>query len=63
MGNLKQRSLLSTIYATGLRVSEATHLKVADIDSQRMTLRVEQGKGQNDRYVMLSPRLLDNLRA
>jgi site-specific recombinase XerD len=63
VGTLKQRTLLSTIYATGLRVSEATHLKVTDIDSQRMTLRVEQGKGQKDRYVMLSPRLLENLRA
>jgi site-specific recombinase XerD len=63
VSTLKQRTLLSTIYATGLRVSEATHLKVTDIDSQRMTLRVEQGKGQKDRYVMLSPRLLENLRA
>ena len=63
VSSLKQRTLLSTVYATGLRVSEATHLKVTDIDSQRMTLRVEQGKGQKDRYVMLSPRLLENLRA
>ncbi len=63
VGNLKQRTLLSTIYATGLRVSEATHLKVGDIDSQRMTLRVEQGKGQKDRYVMLSRQLLEILRA
>ncbi len=63
VGNLKQRTLLSTIYATGLRVSEATHLKVSDIDSQRMTLRVEQGKGQKDRYVMLSRQLLEILRA
>jgi integrase len=43
-------------------VSEVANLKVSDIDSQRMTLRVEQGKGQRDRYVMLSPRLLQLLR-
>jgi integrase/recombinase XerD len=60
--NLKQRTLLTTIYATGLRVSEVIHLKVADIDSQRMMLRVEQGKWQKDRYVMLSPKLLEILR-
>jgi integrase/recombinase XerD len=43
-------------------VSEVANLKVSDIDSQRMTLRVEQGKGQRDRYVMLSPQLLELLR-
>jgi site-specific recombinase XerD len=59
----KHRALLMTAYAAGLRVSEATHLKVSDIDSQRMVLRVEQGKARKDRYVMLSPRLLDVLRA
>lgn len=47
----------------GLRVSEVVVLKVADIDSQRMLLRVQQGKGQRDRYAMLSPRLLEVLRA
>ena len=52
-----------TAYAAGLRVSEVTHLKVKAIDSQRMMLRVDQGKGRKDRYVMLSPRLLDVLRA
>ncbi len=61
--NRKHRVILMTAYAAGLRVSEATHLKVADIDSQRMMLRVDQGKGRKDRYVMLSPRLLDELRA
>lgn len=61
--NLKMRTLLMTVYAGGLRVSEATHLKVGDIDSQRMMLRVEQGKCQKDRYVMLSPKLLEILRA
>lgn len=60
--NHKHRAILMTAYAAGLRVSEATHIKVTDIDSQRMMLRVEQGKGMKDRYVMLSPRLLDVLR-
>lgn len=58
----KLRVLLMSAYAAGLRVSEATHLKVSDIDSQRMMLRVDQGKGRKDRYVMLSPRLLEALR-
>jgi integrase len=49
-------------YAGGLRISEVTRLKVSDIHSQRMVLRVEQGKGQVDRYVMLLPRLLEILR-
>lgn len=61
--SIKHRTLLMTAYAAGLRVSEATHLKVTDIDSQRMVIRVEQGKGNKDRYVMLSPRLLGELRA
>jgi site-specific recombinase XerD len=59
---LKQRVLLTTIYAAGLRVSEVVALKVSDIDSQRMVIRVRQGKGRTDRYVLLSPRLLTLLR-
>jgi site-specific recombinase XerD len=46
---IKHRSLLTTAYAAGLRISEATHLKVTDIDSQNMMLRVDQGKGRKDR--------------
>lgn len=60
--NLKHRMLLTAAYAAGLRVSEATHLKVTDIDSERMMVRVDQGKGNKDRYVMRSPRLLNVLR-
>ena len=63
IASVKHRTLLMTAYAAGLRVSEVTHLKVNAIDSQRMMLRVDQGKGRKDRYVMLSPRLLDVLRA
>lgn len=60
--HIKYRAILMTGYATGLRVSEITHLKIHDIDSSRMTIRVDQGKGKTDRYVMLSPRLLKVLR-
>jgi integrase/recombinase XerD len=59
---VKYKAALSVAYGAGLRVSEVVALKVSDIDSQRMTLRVEQGKGQRDRYVMLSPQLLELLR-
>jgi len=61
--NLKHRALLMTMYAGGLRVSEVTHLRVTDIDGQRMVIRIEQGKGRKDRYVMLSPHLLHVLHA
>jgi integrase/recombinase XerD len=58
----KQRLILTVCYAAGLRVSEAVRLKPGAIDSQRMVIRVEAGKGRKDRYVMLSPRLLELLR-
>ncbi|OAJ51710.1 integrase [Paraburkholderia ginsengiterrae] len=61
-GNLKHQTALSVAYGAGLRVSEVVALKVSDIDSQRMTLRIEQGKGRKDRYAMLSPVLLERLR-
>jgi integrase/recombinase XerD len=54
---------MSVAYGAGLRVSEVVSLKVGDIDGERMTLRVEQGKGRKDRYAMLSPVLLERLRA
>ena len=59
----KHHAILTTCYAAGLRVSEAIHLTVPAIDSQRMVLRIAQGKGRKDRYVMLSPKLLEVLRA
>jgi integrase/recombinase XerD len=60
---LKYKAALSVAYGAGLRVSEVVALKVGDIDSKRMVIRVEQGKGRKDRYVMLSPHLLELLRA
>ena len=60
--NPKNRTLLMTTYAAGLRVSEAVKLKVTDIDSKRMMIRIEQGKGRKDRYTVLSKRLLRELR-
>lgn len=60
--NLKHQTALAVAYGAGLRASEVTALKVGDIDSKRMTLRIEQGKGRKDRYAMLSPVLLERLR-
>jgi site-specific recombinase XerD len=58
----KHRAVLTACYAAGLRISEAVRLRPRDLDSQRMVIRIEQGKGQRDRYVMLSPKLLAVLR-
>jgi len=60
--NIKHKAALSLTYATGLRSSEVVSLKLTDIDSDRMVIRVEQGKGKKDRYVILSPHLLELLR-
>jgi integrase/recombinase XerD len=61
--NPKHRAALSVAYGAGLRASEVVALKVSDVDSTRMTLRVEQGKGRKDRYALLSPVLLEALRS
>ncbi len=60
--NIKHRTILMTLYGGGLRLSETTHLKVSDIDSRRMQIRVSQGKGKRDRYTILSTVLLEQLR-
>jgi integrase/recombinase XerD len=60
---LKYKAALSVAYGAGLRAAEVISLKIGDIDSKRMVIRVEQGKGRKDRYVMLSPHLLELLRA
>jgi len=60
---LKYKAALSVAYGAGLRAAEVVSLKIGDIDSKRMVIRVEQGKGRKDRYVMLSPYLLELLRA
>jgi len=62
VGLIKHRAVLMTCYGAGLRIAEAVSLKPTDIDSKRMVIRVEQGKGAKDRYVPLSPRLLAMLR-
>lgn len=62
MENLKHRALLTITYSAGLRVSETAHLKVSDIDSKRMMVRVRQGKGGKDRYTILSKTTLECLR-
>jgi integrase len=62
IGNRKHRTAMMTMYAAGLRISEAVALQITDIDSQRGVLRIRQGKGRKDRYVPLSPTLLEILR-
>lgn len=62
-GSLKYKAALSIAYGSGLRASEIVHLKITDIDSDRMIIRVEDGKGQRDRHAMLSPALLKILRS
>jgi site-specific recombinase XerD len=62
VGSPKHRAILTTCYAAGLRISEAVRLTIPDIDSARMVIRIDQGKGQKDRYVMLSPKLREILR-
>ena len=61
--NLRDRTAMEIAYATGLRLGEVLQLKLSDIDSERMILRVEQGKGKRDRNVMLGPALLETMRA
>jgi site-specific recombinase XerD len=58
----RHRTFLATVYAAGLRLNEACHLRLCDIDSARMQMRVVQGKGRKDRYTLLSPKLLEELR-
>lgn len=60
--NLKHKAIISTIYSCGLRISEAVNIEIKDIDSSAMTVKIVNAKGRNDRYVMLSPKLLDLLR-
>ena len=62
MHNVKYRAIVTTAYAAGLRMAEVLNLRIEDIDSKRNVIRVVQGKGRKDRYVMLSPKLLEMLR-
>lgn len=62
IANLKHKAIISTIYSCGLRISEAVNLEIKDIDSSAMTVKIVNAKGKNDRYVMLSPKLLELLR-
>ena len=62
VNNTKHTLILMTIYSSGLRLSEALNLKLKDIDSKRMEIRVEQGKGKKDRYTLLSDVILNKLR-
>lgn len=60
--NLKHKAIIMTIYSSGFRIGEAINLKIKDIDSERMQIRIEQGKGKKDRYTILSSKNLDLLR-
>ena len=60
--NLKHKAILTTIYSGGLRLGEVTHLRVSDIDGERMTILVQQGKGNKDRYTVLGQNTLELLR-
>jgi integrase/recombinase XerD len=61
--NIKHKAILLTAFSCGLRISEVVNLKISDVDSERMQVFIERAKGKKDRYVMLSPLLLDVLRA
>jgi len=61
-GGVREKSIISLMYSSGIRLNECAHLKVADIDSKRMLIHVNAGKGNKDRYALLSPRTLDVLR-
>ncbi len=63
LGNPKHRVLFALLYAGGLRVGEVVRLKVSDIDSERMLIRVQQGKGRKDRYTLLPKAILEDLRS